>query len=192
VNIVILGPQGSGKGTQAKLIAAEYGIPHVSTGDMFRAAIAQETPLGIEVKAILDAGALVSDELTTALVEERLSQPDALVGFVLDGFPRTKVQAEALDAALARTDRRVDHVLFFDLSDDIATERLLGRATAEGRADDTPEVIAHRLAVYHEQTEPLVAYYASHDVVATLHAERSIEDVREEIRDALGPSGSEA
>lgn len=192
MNLLVLGPQGSGKGTQAKLVAAAHGIPHVSTGDMFRAAITEGTPLGLEVKAVLDSGALVSDELTTALVEERLARPDASAGFVLDGFPRTLPQAEALDALLARLGRRVEAVLFFDLSDEVATERMLGRAAAEGRADDTPEVIARRLAVYHEQTEPLVEYYRAAGTLVHLHAERSIDAVSAEIAGALELLGDPA
>lgn len=189
MNLLVLGPQGSGKGTQAKRIAADHEIPHVSTGDMFRAAIADATPLGVQVKAVLDAGGLVSDELTIALVEERLEQDDAAGGFVLDGFPRTLAQAEALDALLARHGRRLDAVLFFDLSDELATERMLGRAAAEGRADDTPEVIATRLAVYHEQTEPLVEYYRTAGTLVPLHAERGIAEVYAEIGEALARVG---
>jgi adenylate kinase len=156
---------------------------------MFRAAIADATPLGLEVKAVLDSGALVSDELTIALVEERLGLDDAAPGFVLDGFPRTLAQAEALDALLARHGRRIDGVLFFDLSDELAAERIHGRAAAEGRTDDTPEVIATRLALYHEQTEPLVEYYRGAGTLIALHAERSIDEVHDEISSALALIG---
>jgi adenylate kinase len=186
MNLVVLGPQGSGKGTQATRIAAAYGIPHVSTGDMFRTAIANGTPLGVRVKAVLDAGELVSDELTTELVQERLSAADAASGFVLDGYPRNRAQAEALDEWLAGDDRAVDTAFFFDLADDIATERALGRAVAEGRADDTPEVIARRLALYHEQTEPVVEHYRAAGVLVTLHAVRPVHAVFAEIEAALG------
>lgn len=192
MNLLVLGPQGSGKGTQAKQIAGARGIPHVSTGDMFRAAIADGTPLGLEVKAVLDSGALVSDDLTIALVEERLGRPDAAGGFVLDGFPRTTAQAEALDALLARHGRRLEAVLFFDLSDEVATERMLGRAAAEGRADDTPEVIARRLEEYHAQTEPLVERYRAAGVLVALRAERSIEDVAVQIERGLATLGDAA
>ncbi len=188
MNLVVLGPQGSGKGTQATRLAAAYGIPHVSTGDMFRTAIADSTLLGIRVKAILDSGELVSDDLTTELVQERLSDTDTAAGFVLDGYPRNLTQAEALDAWLAERGRTVDTVLFFDLTDDIAKERALGRAKAEGRADDTPDVIARRLAVYHEQTEPVVEYYRASGALAPLRAERGIDDVFAEIEAMLGPS----
>jgi adenylate kinase len=185
MNLLVLGPQGSGKGTQAKLIADDHGIPHVSTGDMFRAAIAQQTELGRRVEPILAAGELVPDELTVALIEERLAQPDAASGFVLDGFPRTLAQAEALDGMLAGIDRALDAVLFFDLADDLATERMLGRAAQEGRADDTAEVMARRLAIYHEQTAPVVEHYRALGTLVPLHAERTVDEVRAEIQDAL-------
>ncbi len=153
---------------------------------MFRAAIAQGSVLGRRVEPILAAGELVPDELTVELIRERLSQPDAAAGFVLDGFPRNLVQAAALDTMLADIGRGLDAVLFFDLDDAVATERMLGRAREEGRADDAPEVIARRLALYHEQTEPVVGYYADGGTLVTLAAERSVDEVFDEIRAALG------
>jgi adenylate kinase len=185
VNLLVLGPQGSGKGTQAKRISAEYGVPHVSTGDIFRAAIADGSELGRRVGPILAAGALVPDDLTVSLIRERLAAPDAREGFVLDGFPRTIVQAEALDEMLAETGQALDAVLFFDLDDGVATERLRGRALEEGRDDDTPAVIAHRLAVYHEQTEPVVEHYRATGKLVPLHAERTVGEVFAEIQAAL-------
>lgn len=185
MNLLVLGPQGSGKGTQAKRIAEDRGIPHVSTGDMFRAAIDAHTDLGREVAPILASGELVPDELTIALIRERLSEPDALRGFVLDGFPRNLAQAAALDTMLAEIGRSLDGVLFFDLSDEIALDRLLGRAQDEGRHDDTPEVIARRLEIYHDQTEPVVEFYRATGKLVPLHAERSIDEVAAEIGDAL-------
>jgi adenylate kinase len=185
VNLLVLGPQGSGKGTQAAGISEDYGIPHISTGEMFRAAIAAGTELGRQVEPILAAGELVPDELTVSLIRDRLSTPDAARGFVLDGFPRNLDQAEALDAMLADIGKTLDAVLFFDLSDDVALERLLGRADDEDRGDDTPEVIERRLAIYHEQTEPVVERYRTTGKLVPLHAERSIPDVAAEIRDAL-------
>jgi adenylate kinase len=186
MNVVVLGPQGSGKGTQATQIAAAYGIPHISTGDMFREAIANGTPLGVRVKAVIDSGELVSDEMTTELVQERLSESDAAGGFVLDGYPRNLAQAEALDTWLLDGGRSLDTVLFFDLADDIAAKRALGRAAAEGRADDTPAVLARRLALYHEQTEPVVEHYRASGILVPLHAERPVEAVFAEIEAALG------
>jgi adenylate kinase len=153
---------------------------------MFRAAIAQGTALGRRVEPILAAGELVPDELTVELIRERLSQPDAAAGFVLDGFPRNLVQAAALDTMLADIGRSLDAVLFFDLDDVIATERMLGRAREEGRADDAPEVIARRLALYHEQTEPVVGHYADGGTLVALAAERSVDEVFDEICAALG------
>ncbi len=138
MNVLLLGPQGSGKGTQAKRIAAEYGVPHIATGDMFRAAIAAGSPLGREVEPILASGALVPDELTIALIRERLSQEDTSAGFVLDGFPRNATQAEALDTLLGELGRPLDVVLELQVSDELCLERLLARAGAEGRADDSP------------------------------------------------------
>jgi len=193
LNLLVLGPQGSGKGTQAKRICAHHGIPHISTGDMFRAAIAAGSPLGREVEPILASGELVPDELTVALIRERLAEDDARDGFVLDGFPRNLEQAAALDAMLADIGRELDAVLFFDLSDELATERMHGRAVAEGRPDDAPETIARRLAIYHEQTEPVVGYYRGLHNLVELHAEQSIDEVFAQIEEALAslaPSAS--
>ena len=185
MNLLLLGPQGSGKGTQATRIAADHGIPHVSTGDMFRAAIAAGSELGRRVEPILAAGELVPDELTVELIRERLGRPDARRGFVLDGFPRNLAQAQALDRMLSEIGRDLDAVLYFDLPDSVAIERLLGRARAEGRTDDMPDVIQRRLAIYHEQTEPLAEYYRARDRLVPLHAERTVEEVHAELQDAL-------
>ncbi len=185
INVLVLGPQGSGKGTQATRICAAHGVPHVSTGDMFRTAIAEGTELGRTVEPILAAGELVPDELTIALIRDRLSKDDAARGFVLDGFPRNLAQAEALDEMLDAIERPLDAVLFFDLDDETATERALGRAREEGRADDTPEVMARRLAIYHEQTEPVVERYRAAGTLHTLDAVRGVDDVFAEISEAL-------
>jgi adenylate kinase len=185
LNVLLFGPQGSGKGTQAKRIAAEYRIPHVSTGDMFRDAIARQTPLGRQVKPILDAGELVPDELTVELIRERLSEDDAQGGFVLDGFPRNIAQAEALDELLAELDRPLTVVLEFLISDELCIERLLGRAAEEGRTDDTPEAIARRLEIYHRETEPLSEHYRSTGKLVGVHADRSMAEVWSEIQQAL-------
>jgi adenylate kinase len=185
VNLLVIGPQGSGKGTQAARLSDAHGIPHVSTGEMFRAAIAAGTELGRRVEPILAAGQLVPDDLTVDLIRERLAEPDAERGFVLDGFPRTLAQAEALDAMLVDIERVLDAVLFFDLADDVAVERLRMRAEDEGREDDTPDAIARRLAIYHEQTEPVVERYRATGKLVPLHADRSIEQVADEIEQAL-------
>ncbi|MGZ4339698.1 MAG: adenylate kinase [Gaiellaceae bacterium] len=185
MNLLVLGPQGAGKGTQAKHIAEEYGIPHISTGDMFRAAIAAQTELGKQVKPLLDSGTLVPDEITVALIQERLAEADADGGFVLDGFPRNLTQAEALDTMLGTIGRGLDAILFFDVSDEVGTERALTRARIEGRADDTPEVIAKRLATYHAETEPIVEHYRTTGKLVPLHADRTIDEVWTEISSAL-------
>ncbi len=185
MNLLVLGPQGAGKGTQAKRIAADYAIPHVSTGDMFRDAIGARSELGLRVEPILASGELVPDDLTIALIRDRLAAPDALGGFVLDGFPRNAAQADELDAMLAAIGRRLDAILFFDLPDDVATARMLERAEIESRPDDTPEVIAKRLATYHTETEPIVEHYRATGRVVPLHAERTIPEVYAEIQDAL-------
>ena len=185
MNLLVLGPQGSGKGTQAARLSADHGIPHVATGDMFRTAIAARTELGRRVEPILASGELVPDELTVALIRERLSQPDARDGFVLDGFPRTLEQAEELDAMLAEIGRSLDAVLFFDIPDEVAVERLVIRAEQEGREDDQPEVIARRLAIYHELTEPVVERYRATGTLVPLHASRTVGEVAAEIAEAL-------
>jgi adenylate kinase len=185
VNLLVLGPQGSGKGTQAQRLSADHGIPHVSTGEMFRAAIADGTELGRRVEPILAAGELVPDELTVALIRERLSKPDTTAGFVLDGFPRNLAQAEELDAMLAEIGRTLDAVLFFDVPDEVALERLLGRADEEARHDDRPDAIERRLEIYHEHTEPVVERYRTTGKLVPLHAARSVDEVTAEIADAL-------
>jgi adenylate kinase len=159
MNILLLGPQGSGKGTQAKRISAEYGIPQIATGDMLRAAIASGTPLGLEVKPILDRGELVPDGLMIDLIRERLEEPDAAEGFVLDGFPRTMAQADALDSMLRETGHELTVVFALDVSDEIAKERLLRRASEQQRPDDAPEAIRTRLDLYHRETKPLIEHY---------------------------------
>ena len=184
MNVLVLGPQGSGKGTQAKRVAAEYEIPHVSTGDMFRA-LDDATPLGRDVNSIMERGDLVPDEITIRMIRERLAEDDAGRGFILDGFPRNTAQAEALNEMLREIGRGLDVIFFFDLDDETAKERALGRAHEEGRTDDTPETIAHRLSVYHGQTEPVVEYYRTTGKLVPLHAARSVEDVYAEIRQVL-------
>lgn len=191
MNLLVLGPQGAGKGTQAKRIAGEYGLPHVSTGDMFRAAIEAGGELGARVAPILASGELVPDDLTVALIAERLAQPDAAQGFVLDGFPRNLAQAETLDRMLTRIGRSLDGILFFDLSDEVATERLLGRAAEENRPDDTPEVIARRLAIYHAETEPIVEHYRTTGRLVPLHADAPVSVVWREISEALAQLGGD-
>jgi adenylate kinase len=189
VRVLILGPQGSGKGTQAKRIAETHGVPHVSTGDILRAAIADETDLGLQVKPILERGELVPDELMVDLIRERLAGEE---GFVLDGFPRTLAQAEALDAMLAEIGKPLDTVLLLEVSDEEASSRMLGRAAEEGRADDTPEIIANRLRLYHELTRPVVERYRVAGELVVVDGEQSMSEVFAAIESALaGPEAAQ-
>jgi len=188
MEILLLGPQGSGKGTQAKRIKATYGIPHVATGDMIREMKEIPNELGRELKEVYDRGDLVSDELMIRLIRSRLSRGDTTPGFVLDGFPRTMVQAQALDELLREVDRDLDVVFEFQVPDrDALLERMLKRAEEEARADDTPDAIRRRLELYDRETAPLVEYYRSHQAnVVGIHADRSIDEVFREIEDSLG------
>jgi adenylate kinase len=187
VRILILGPQGSGKGTQAKLIAAAHGIPHVATGEILRSAVAEGTELGLRVQPILERGDLVPDELMVDLIRARLVDED---GFILDGFPRTVPQAEALDAMLDEIGKPLDVVLLLQVSDDVSLERLLGRRAAEGRSDDAPEAIRNRLRLYHELTEPVVERYRTKGTLVAVDGERPVDDVAREIEDALVQVGA--
>src|SRR4051794_36566167 len=187
MNILVLGPQGSGKGTQAKRIKATYGIPHIATGDMLREMRELENDLGRELSAVMDRGDLVSDGMMIELIRSRLSRGDTLGGFVLDGFPRTMAQAEALDELLRKLERRLDVVFDFQVPDrNELLQRLLKRAAEESRSDDTPEAIQRRLELYDRETAPLVEYYRSTQVnVVGIHADRSIDEVFHEIEQSL-------
>jgi len=187
VNVLLLGPQGSGKGTQAKLISRTYGIPQIATGDMIREMKELDTPEGRELKAVYDAGDLVNDDLMIRLIGSRLDRGDTIPGFVLDGFPRTMPQAEALDELLRDLGRDLDVVFEFQVPDrDVLLERLLKRAAEENRSDDTAEAIRRRLELYEQETAPLTEYYRStRGNVVGIHAERPIEQVFAEIRQAL-------
>jgi adenylate kinase len=187
MNVLLLGPQGSGKGTQAQLIAQTYGIPKITTGDMIREMKELPNDLGRRLKAIYDRGDLVDDEMMIELIESRLDRGDTLAGFVLDGFPRTMPQADALDDLLGRLGRQIDVVFEFQVPDrQVLIERMLKRAAEERRSDDTPEAIARRLEVYDRETAPLVEHYRARQAnVVGIHAERPVEDVFAEIRQAI-------
>jgi adenylate kinase len=185
LNVLVLGPQGAGKGTQAKRISEAYEIPHIATGDMLRAAMAAETELGRKVKPIYDSGGLVPDGLMIELIRDRLTEDDTEDGFVLDGFPRTLPQAEALDPMLREIAKELTVVFALQLPDEVCIERLMKRAELEGRVDDTPEAIAKRLALYHRETEPLIEWYRIRSNVVTVHADRSVNEVFAEIQEAL-------
>jgi adenylate kinase len=185
IDVLLLGPQGSGKGTQAKLISDAYGIPHIATGDILRAAMAEGTELGRRVKPIYDSGQLVPDDLMIGIIRERLAEEDTENGFVLDGFPRTLAQAEALDAMLREIAKELTVVFVLQLPEPVAIERLTKRAQLEGRVYDTPEAIHKRLELYRRETEPLVEWYRARSNVVPVHAERSVEEVFTEIQEAL-------
>lgn len=186
MRLIILGPPGAGKGTQATQIAEHYGIPAISTGDIFRANIKNETELGLQVKEILASGGYVSDDITNAIVEARLAEDDAASGFLLDGYPRTTAQVTALDAMLAKGDHSVDKVLELVVDDEVVVQRLLKRAELEGRVDDTEEVIRERMAIYHRETKPLSDAYAERGLLVTVDGEGEVDEVAERIVAALG------
>jgi adenylate kinase len=187
MNVLVLGPQGSGKGTQAKLIARTYGVPHIATGDMIREMKEVPDELGRRLKAIYDRGDLVDDAMMIELIGSRLGRGDTIPGFVLDGFPRTMPQAEALDGLLDRLGHDLDVVFEFQVPDrQVLIERMLKRAAEESRSDDTPEAIRQRLELYDRETAPLVEYYRStRGNVVGVNADRTIDDIFAEIREAL-------
>jgi adenylate kinase len=185
LDILLLGPQGAGKGTQARRIVSEYAIPHIATGDMLRAAISDGTPLGRQVESVVNSGELVSDELMIALIRERLAQEDTRNGFIVDGFPRTTAQAEALDQLLGEIGRGFSVVFALLIPDSVAFDRLRLRAEVEGRADDTDDAIRRRLENYHRETAPLIEYYRARGNLVTIHGDRSEGQVFAEIQSAL-------
>ena len=216
VRIVMFGPHGAGKGTQAGILSVDRGLTHISTGDIFRQAIKDETPLGRQAKRFLDAGALVPDEVTVAMVSERIGQADCVDGYILDGFPRTSEQAKALDEFLGKTGQALDKVININVDDDTLIKRLSGRRVCRGcgasfhiydypskkgdvcdicggalyqREDDAEDTIRQRLQVYHEQTSPLISYYRDKGLLADVYVDKD-NDVKElvtrSIYDALG------
>jgi adenylate kinase len=193
VRVVLLGPPGAGKGTQAQIIAEKLGVPAISTGDIFRANVSGQTELGKQVKAYLDAGELVPDEITVAMVSDRLSEPDARDGFLLDGFPRSISQAEQLRQSLAEGGQGLDRVLELVVDEDELVRRLSGRRMlVDGqmvqREDDKPETVRHRLGVYREQTAPLSGFYESEGLLSRIDAIGEVDEVTGRAMDALGAS----
>ena len=184
MHLVFFGPPGAGKGTQAQKIVADYGIPQISTGDILRAAIAQGTPLGKEAGPLMAAGKLVPDELVIGIVEDRLKAPDCARGFLLDGFPRTIPQAEALDGVLKGMGKRIEHVVSLEVPDAVIHERMKGR----GRADDSPETVQKRLDVFRQQTAPLKAHYEKLGLLRTINGVGSLNEISAAIREAIRPS----
>jgi adenylate kinase len=212
MNLVMLGPPGAGKGTQAALLAEELGVPHVATGDLFREALKNETELGLTAKSYMERGELVPDEVTVAMVRERLQKPDCEGGVILDGFPRTIEQAQALSSLLTERGEAIDAALFIDAAEDELVRRLSSRWTCrqcqavynvisnpprqEGkcdicggelyqRADDVPETVRNRIRVYRQQTSPLIDYYEDQGLLITIKSEGGIERVQQRIQEAL-------
>jgi adenylate kinase len=183
--MLIIGPPGSGKGTQASRISDRLGIVAISTGDIFRANVKEETPLGVEAKKYIDKGDFVPDSVTNNMVRDRLKQPDAADGFLLDGYPRTSGQVDELDNILAEAGTQLDIVLQLTADDEELVKRLLGRAAQEGRSDDNETVIRRRLALYHEETAVVVNRYAERGIVATVDGIGDIDEVTERIMSAL-------
>jgi len=187
--LLLIGTPGAGKGTQAQRLSETFGIPAISTGDIFRHNVKNETELGKLAKAYMDRGEYVPDSLTNDLVRDRLSQADATDGFLLDGYPRTADQVAELDDILAEKSQHLDAVVMLSADVDEVVRRLLNRAIEQGRADDTEEVIRHRLDVYEEQTAPLISVYAARDLVITVDGLGEVADVTNRIVDALAARG---
>jgi len=212
MNLILLGPPGAGKGTQAKILTKKYAIPQISTGDILRAAVAEQTPMGIKAKEFMDRGALVTDEVVVGIVEERLAKPDCAPGFILDGFPRTVKQADALRRMLEALDKSIDHVISICVEKDELLERVTGRRTCRScgkgfhvtfdppkvngicdecngelyqRDDDSEETMRKRLGVYEEQTAPLIAYYAQQSLLRTIYGIGSIEEIQRKLLNIL-------
>ncbi|YAL83932.1 adenylate kinase [Dermacoccaceae bacterium W4C1] len=185
MRLIILGPPGAGKGTQAARLADERGIPHISTGDIFRANIKNETPLGVQVKDILDSGGYVPDEITDQIVVDRLGEPDAAQGFLLDGYPRTPAQVKALDGFLSDAHQQIDAVLRLTVDDEEVVQRLLKRAETSGRTDDTEEVIRDRQDIYNRETAPLADLYAQQGRLVDIDGMGAVDEVAARIAAAL-------
>ena len=185
MRLLIMGPPGAGKGTQARFIAEHFKIPAISTGDIFRANVSQGTELGVEAKRYMDAGEYVPDELTNLMVRNRIDEPDAEPGFLLDGYPRTLTQVEELDGMIAHTGHRLDAVVVLTVDAEELVQRLLQRAQTDGRADDTEEVIRRRQEIYQEETQPLIAVYRQRGLVQEIDGMGEVDEVTKRIFEAL-------
>jgi len=188
MRIVFLGPPGSGKGTQAKLLAEHLKVPAISTGDMLRAAVREGTPLGLQAKAVMEAGELVSDDLMIGLIRERISQPDARPGFLLDGFPRTVEQALALDGLLKGNEKRLSAVVNLSVPEAVLIDRLAGRSGQENRSDDRRETVLERLRVYRHKTEPLIEFYRRRGLLMDVDGVGEVSEIADRISRAVAPA----
>ncbi|WP_300645687.1 adenylate kinase [Nocardioides sp.] len=192
MRMIFMGPPGAGKGTQATVVAGRFGIPAISTGDIFRANVSEGTPLGLEAKRYMDAGEYVPDSVTNEMVRHRIAEPDAEPGFLLDGYPRTLAQVEELDGMLAAADRSLDVVVVLTVDADELVQRLLKRAETSGRSDDTEDVIRHRQDVYTEQTAPLIDVYRDRGLLLEVDGLGEVDEVSARILSALDGRGSAA
>lgn len=186
MDILLLGPPGAGKGTQGAVIASRLGLPKFATGDLLRDAVKRGTPIGLKVKATMEAGELVSDELIMGVVRDELAKPEAQAGVIFDGVVRTLPQAAGVDRLLAERGRRMDTVLFFEIADEVILDRLARRRDIEGRADDDPEAVKTRLRAYRDQTAPVLAHYQKQGIVHLIDAVGSVEEIAQRVRDVLG------
>ena len=185
MRLILMGPPGAGKGTQAKVVADHFGVPAISTGDIFRANVSEGTPLGVEAKRYMDAGDYVPDEVTNLMVRNRIDESDAQPGFLLDGYPRTLAQVEELDGMITFTGHSLDAVVVLTVDEDEIVGRLLQRAQVEGRADDTEDVIRKRQQIYSEQTEPLIEVYRGRGILIEVNGMGEVDEVTRRIFEAL-------
>lgn len=186
MNVILLGPPGAGKGTQGAILGRRVGLPKIATGDLLRTAVQQHGPLGRKAQPYMDRGLLVPDEIVLGLIEEVLASPDAAGGVIMDGFPRTVGQAEAVDRLLKARQAEVDRVLQFVVPEDELVHRLMGRAAEEGRSDDIRDTIQQRLMVYRAQTEPLIAYYRDRGIVVDVEGTGTVDAIAERVKQAVG------
>ena len=189
VRLILMGPPGAGKGTQARFVAEHFGVPAISTGDIFRANVSQGTPLGLEAKRFMDEGEYVPDEVTNKMVRNRIDEPDAEPGFLLDGYPRTLAQVTELDGMIAFTSHQLDAVGVLTVDPEELVQRLLQRAVTNGRADDTEDVIRRRQEIYTEQTAPLIGVYRERGILIELDGMGEVDAVTSRIFDAFDPGG---
>ena len=187
MRLVLLGAPGSGKGTQAARLKEHLQVPHISTGDLLRAEVAAGSPLGLEAKEVMARGELVSDAILLGMLEDRFSRPDTANGFILDGYPRNLAQADALDVLLKRIGQPMDAAVQLDVATELLVERIAGRATAEGRADDSPESVRTRLNVYDSQTAPVIEFYRTHGQLTVVDGVGTLDEVFTRIIEAIAP-----